>query len=504
MDIKRFGVSFCALAIATSLPGCATLDQAGDRYGRPAVGCVVGAGLGALIGGALGGKDGAIKGGLAGGAIGCVAGLAWEKRDSELKRIAAEERMKLELRQIFVSEAQDSKQQLATHREQERQRRAGLVAEVTDEGMFAPDSDRLTPQGERQLTRMAELFRAAHDGDAKQKNAPILIVGHTDATGSAEHNQGLSERRAHNVAQVLAKAGLSPQHLYFQGAGESRPIADNTSDAGRAKNRRVEIMDVESLPVLQREVRRERNNARYLAYGTKTDGELRAQEKSTQDTSSAPTSAPNPRPAEKPKVAQMQKSGKRAKPPAYFTDFGGKPTAQDSWNLADLVHPRTEGGFSVIATAFASEIPINSCLADQPRVAGEVKNFATGAALEHPTTDYLPGMNGRAWAERVNGHTVVLNPVAVLADEATVAKAPKVQLIRAGQTKKQTVDMTATANAYDGENALLYRAFVTDAESPVVCVDVVLSKTDGKAASGKLYYDRAGTAYVAPYTPKRH
>lgn len=70
----------------------------------------------------------------------------------------------------------------------------------------------------------------------------VSVYGHADASGSDEYNQGLSERRALSVSNYLASQGVSGDRLRAVGFGESRPIADNNSESGRAANRRVEIV----------------------------------------------------------------------------------------------------------------------------------------------------------------------------------------------------------------------------------------------------------------------
>ena len=69
----------------------------------------------------------------------------------------------------------------------------------------------------------------------------IEIAGHTDSTGSDSYNQSLSERRANSVAAYLRSRNVNSQRLITLGMGESRPIADNSTESGKAANRRVEI-----------------------------------------------------------------------------------------------------------------------------------------------------------------------------------------------------------------------------------------------------------------------
>jgi outer membrane protein OmpA-like peptidoglycan-associated protein len=78
------------------------------------------------------------------------------------------------------------------------------------------------------------------------KDAAIVIAGHTDATGPGAYNEELSVLRAASVADYLvSRYGIDRRRLSIQGYGESRPIADNESEGGRFKNRRVEFIRVE-------------------------------------------------------------------------------------------------------------------------------------------------------------------------------------------------------------------------------------------------------------------
>jgi outer membrane protein OmpA-like peptidoglycan-associated protein len=75
----------------------------------------------------------------------------------------------------------------------------------------------------------------------------LRVEGHTDSTGSPEYNQGLSERRAGSVRDFLAQQGIDWQRMIAVGYGLTRPVADNSTREGRAKNRRVEIVIAEGV-----------------------------------------------------------------------------------------------------------------------------------------------------------------------------------------------------------------------------------------------------------------
>ena len=101
---------------------------------------------------------------------------------------------------------------------------------------FASGSARLATDAKHQIAEIARALKSRKLADRK-----VLITGHTDAVGSATANLKLSQKRAQAVRQALIKLGVDPTRLETRGLGESQPIADNRSAAGRARNRRVTL-----------------------------------------------------------------------------------------------------------------------------------------------------------------------------------------------------------------------------------------------------------------------
>ena len=99
--------------------------------------------------------------------------------------------------------------------------------------LFAFDSAELLEEAELTLRALSAAVRAC--GRLK-----VTIEGHTDATGGTGYNQGLSERRAQNVANFLINAGAKSSQVSYVGYGEKRPVASNKTSEGRAQNRRIE------------------------------------------------------------------------------------------------------------------------------------------------------------------------------------------------------------------------------------------------------------------------
>ncbi len=176
-------------------------------------GGAIGAGAGAAIGGVIGNQSdntvvGAIIGAAVGGAAGAVIGRQMDKQAEELQK---------DLEGATVE-------------------RVGEGIKITFESgfMFALDSESLSTATQENLSKLAGTLKKYDDTD-------ILIEGHTDSSGTDEYNSKLSERRASAVKKFLKDQGVANGRIDDIGYGENQPIADNTTDEGRQKNRRVEV-----------------------------------------------------------------------------------------------------------------------------------------------------------------------------------------------------------------------------------------------------------------------
>mgnify|MGYP001572354342 FL=1 len=103
--------------------------------------------------------------------------------------------------------------------------------------VFAFDKFDLTVWAKDTLQRAVTLLKANPD-------AEVEIQGHTDSVGSETYNQALSERRANAVKAYLVSQGIAEHRITTKGFGELQPIADNSTAAGRAENRRVVIIEI--------------------------------------------------------------------------------------------------------------------------------------------------------------------------------------------------------------------------------------------------------------------
>ncbi len=472
------------------------VSEVGKNYGTIAL-CGAGTVLGATAGYAMKGKQGALVGAAAGATLGCLAGHYWQSRLQEIDRIAKEENLKVKTEQLTLASSATA---MAAPKD------AGLVTQIEDTGMFDNGSDKLSVNGQRAIDKIAKMFATSGDTDqqagAKQfSDRRLLVVGHSDATGTAEANQKLSERRAKAVGKVLVKAGILATSIYYQGAGASRPIADNSDPFLRGQNRRVEIVELTNEQALVMRAESETGNTKYLQYGTSATKKPRATEVKAAASDVAVNAPTQTKPAAK-NVASSStvKVAPKIKP---AVDFAGQPVSSYSWSMAQSIQPKNSG-FELISTAQANEMPMSSCEADMPRNSGEVLSMADDKPLiRHATKDYMPGYNNRVWASIVNGHLVTVSPVSILRENAQVDRQPLLQVVKNydDNHKNKAQSIKALANTYEGESQVLYRVFAQDTKATVSCMDIVFSKGNAQVNEGALFYMAGAEAYVASYKP---
>jgi len=114
----------------------------------------------------------------------------------------------------------------------------GLVISIGGETLFKVNSARFGPSANQELTALSVYLQL----DPR----PTVVEGHTDNSGKPEHNMKLSQERAKDVMNFLVKQGVSPDRITSVGFGDTRPIGDNKTKAGKALNRRVDVVMVKA------------------------------------------------------------------------------------------------------------------------------------------------------------------------------------------------------------------------------------------------------------------
>ncbi len=204
--MKKFVSGLCVVVLLLGLTGCASMNKAEQ-------GAVIGAAGGAVLGGVIGRAAGntlvgAIIGAAVGGAAGAFIGSYMDKQAAEIRKDI--EGAKVE--------------------------RIGEGIKITfDSGLlFDVDKSDLRPVSRDNLAKLAVILN-------KYPDTNILIEGHTDSTGSDDHNMQLSLERALAVNVYMSGLQVSSQRFTSQGYGEAQPVATNESVEGRQANRRVDV-----------------------------------------------------------------------------------------------------------------------------------------------------------------------------------------------------------------------------------------------------------------------
>lgn len=209
LNIKTAFIAVTLAAASIVNPGCNSLTK--TQKGA-AIGAGAGGTVGAFIGKAAGNTAlGAIIGGAVGGTAGAFIGRNMDRQAAEIKQTVPGA--------TVVREGE------------------GIIVKFDSGILFDVDKTALKPVAQTNLQNLAASLQ-------KNPETNIMIIGHTDNTGSDSYNMDLSVRRAEAVKSYITNSGVSAARLSTTGKGESEPIGDNTTAAGRAQNRRVEIVIV--------------------------------------------------------------------------------------------------------------------------------------------------------------------------------------------------------------------------------------------------------------------
>ena len=215
---KNIGLMALVVVFLVGMTGCEATKNANNKQKGAVIGAAGGAILGAIIGNNAGkggnGEVGAVIGGVVGGAAGVLIGAKMDKQAQEIEE---------EIPGAKVERVDD-----------------GIVITFDENSGVYFDTNKynINAASQQTLDKLAGVLMEYTDTN-------VLVVGHTDSTGSEEYNMTLSKNRANSVTNYfIQNKGLSPGRLTTNWYGESSPIASNDTAEGRAQNRRVNIVIV--------------------------------------------------------------------------------------------------------------------------------------------------------------------------------------------------------------------------------------------------------------------
>lgn len=205
--MKTNKTSILILIIAVMISGCASMNK--SQKGA-VIGTAAGAGVGTVVGKVSGNTAlGAIIGAAVGGTTGAIIGHKMDKQAEEIKKTVPDATVER------VGE--------------------GIVVEFSNNVLFALNKSDLSSDAKLNLDKLVTVLNTYPDTN-------IEIQGHTDNSGADAYNQTLSEKRAGAVSAYLINKSILSPRITTKGFGETVPKYDNSTEDGRAQNRRVEFL----------------------------------------------------------------------------------------------------------------------------------------------------------------------------------------------------------------------------------------------------------------------
>lgn len=213
MKINKLNIAAFFISGSLLLTSCETVQNANNTQKGAAIGTAAGAVIGGILGNNIGKGGNAPLGAVLGGVVGGVAGgVIGDKMDKQAKEI----------------------KETLPGAEVERVGEGIKVTLNENTVNFDFNSANLTTLAKTNLDKLITVLKNNPDTN-------INIYGHTDSIGSDAVNLRISSQRAEAVKNYLVANGISASRMFTEGLGKSSPIASNDTDAGRAKNRRVEF-----------------------------------------------------------------------------------------------------------------------------------------------------------------------------------------------------------------------------------------------------------------------
>ncbi|MAN58323.1 MAG: hypothetical protein CMC08_00630 [Flavobacteriaceae bacterium] len=213
--LKQLSIFALAATLVTGFSSCESVQNANNKQKGAVIGATGGAILGAILGNNVGkggnGEIGAVIGGVVGGTAGVLIGNKMDKQAQQIEQ---------EIPGAQVERVDD-----------------GIVVTFDENSGVYFDTNKynINTASQQSLDKLAGVLREYPDTD-------VLVVGHTDSTGSDEYNMTLSKQRAQAVTNYFVQdKGLSSGRFTTNWFGEQSPVADNSTAEGRAQNRRVNI-----------------------------------------------------------------------------------------------------------------------------------------------------------------------------------------------------------------------------------------------------------------------
>jgi outer membrane protein OmpA-like peptidoglycan-associated protein len=487
------------------------------------IGAVVGGIAGLLIG--RNNSDSAAMIALAsaaGAGLGALIGSDIDERRCELHKISQKYKIPIDAQPI-TTEDLGGGLEAKSGEQKDKPATVGLKVSLQDVGnQFESGSDKLTPEAREYFTKVARTYSPNHvnASDAKKradlvellKTKKIVVIGHTDDSGTSTNNADLSEKRAKVVAEIFAAEGVPRENLYFQGAGDVYPIADNNSKDGREKNRRAEVIEMPNEQTLQAYLSNQPKRVDYYSQRpVSTQSDLQ-QEKINTSKQQTVKNEPSKR-----ADVKSQQSDVKTKAPAFVNanqdavqsvkstsakgsefDLGGVPVSSYKPTVVmGALKSSMLASLSPISSANASNQLVyqSVCSVDQYRDERSVKKLATNSVVSSmKRTLGIQGWSAKnaSYVAESDKAKMWLTAFDLAQGYSGLSESPKLKV----KTPSKVYDFDAKANVYETDTTVQYRIFFDKA--PMSCMDVYFDKA-APNNPGYVVYQKSNELFSANF-----
>ena len=463
-----------ALTAPFFMTSCATI---GDMS-KTAIGCIGGAaigGVGTLI--ATGDPGKALAGTVIGGIAGCAIGNYLDYREQQLKQAAQANGFEPEFERIAV----DEKKGTSFSVDADENVIAAQVSINSDKPIFDINQHVITDPEKK--ARLISFLKKYVEGLAD--GSKVYVVGHTDNSGRAEYNQSLSEKRAAYIAFLLSEAGMDESNIYYEGVGESQPLASNATSEGRAKNRRFELVDV-----MHQKVPDEAEQLNTAPIENVVEVARAKKQRLENLTNVLPEKKVRKKP--KPQVTASRALRRES------LDLDGVPLSSFDQNhiVAALGKQKNDEGWGFFAKANAnSEAPIvGSCAYTDPVTKSRLRDFNGRPVNEKQVGEQIKNLYGNSWYGIAGTTAVTLGPIGIEKNTLDPTTTPIFSFFKnyKGGNVKPDYQYPVSVETYKGDGTVLVRMYAKDDNALMKCSDTVFS-TNGEStskASALIYQDK--------------
>lgn len=408
-----------------------------------------------------------LAGTVVGGIAGCAIGSYLDYREQQIEQSAKANGFEADFERIAI----DEKKGTSFSDDADENVIAAQVSLNSDKPLFESSEYRITDP--KKLKNLKAFLKKYVEGIGE--GSKVYVVGHTDSSGSSAYNQKLSENRAYYIAFLLSEAGMDKSNIYYEGVGESQPVASNATSEGRAKNRRFELLDV-----IHKEVPDEAGQLNAAPIENVVEVARAKKQRIENVTNTLPATKVRNKP--KPQVtASLALRGESlgldgvllsSFDQTHIVEALGEQQSDSSW------------GFFAKANANSEAPIVGSCAYTDPVIESRLRDFNGRPVKDKKVGEQLKNLYGNSWYGVAGTTAITLGPIGIDKDTLDPTTTPIFSFFKnyKGGDVKPNYQYPVSVETYKGDGTVLVRMYAKDDNALMKCSDTVFS-TDGETTS---------------------